>query len=731
MINSANIIGEKDFRVIFVGNLSHKKGYQTLLMAFDKIYRHDSRHTLHIFGRVDEMRASVFMDNYIMDAKLQGAVQYYGHVNNLEEFLPEFTYFLVTSPLEGCSLAILECMNVGVSPLIFAFVGARDLYPDYMIWKNFDELIEMIKKGPQNPEKIKQFVKDNYSLDRQLSSIDDIVSDLMLKPQKDKKRVRQSTTSAVMAVKNGEKTITRALNSLIKQTKPLKKIVVVDDGSTDKTVEIVNKFNVNSEIPIQLISIAPSRWVFEARNEGVKFVDSDYMFFLDSDDMVEPNYVEKLTEPLDINQKVDIVYPDMIYFNENGNERLFNVPDFDPQMLAQRNFVAYASMQRTAKFKELGGYSLYLNESRNHMTEWDLWLRYMKIGGGFLRFKEPLFHYFKSGNSIQMSGNYERSREDMHLQIALAITDNYNIMMNPSKERVLLVCQGKDYLDRSKVGFELMEWRKPLEINGKYEVYTFQYDVEGKHFGRDGMIERLKKFVQLVDPKYIFHPTYKDDIPVSVWEEISERWNTICLHSDEWRYNEFCKEYEKGFKFAVTTYPSVYEQMEHSGKILSQWAANQYYFKPNESRDIDVSFVGQKHTNRQELLAGSNVECWGKGWPNGFLDFSEMAKILGRSKINICLSMGVKGRQLKLRPFETTASGALCLCETMPGIEKYFVDDEEIVLFDTKEEMEELIKYYLEHEDEREEIAQAGYNRTISEHLWEHRLSEIFGKIGG
>ena len=468
----------------------------------------------------------------------------------------------------------------------------------------------------------------------------------------------------------------------------------------------------------------------QCRNEGFKMVSqyNGYFFFLDADDWVEETYVEKLSKVLDDNPTIGIVYPDLIYFDENDRKETFNVPEFNVQQLVQHNFIAYASMQRTKKFKEIGGYSEYLNDSRNHMTEWDLWLRYLKVGAGFKRLPKPLFHYFKSGNSTQMSGNYEVARECQHLQLALGITGNYNIQMS-NKERILLVCQGKDYCDRSKVGFELMTIAKPLEMDGQYEVYVFQYDVEMNYFGRDGMIDRLKKFVELIDPKYIFHFSYKDAIPVEIWKDISERWNTIVFHSDEWRYDEFCREYEKGFKSAVTTYPSVYEQMEHPGRILSQWAANKFYFKPNENRDIDVSFCGQAHTNRKELFDNSNVECYGLGWRNGFVDFPEVGKILGKSKISIAPSMGVKGRQLKLRPFEITASGALCLCESMPGIEKYFIPDKEIVLFDTKQEMDEKIKYYLEHDEDREAIAKAGHERTVREHYWEHRLAEIFEEI--
>jgi spore maturation protein CgeB len=424
------------------------------------------------------------------------------------------------------------------------------------------------------------------------------------------------------------------------------------------------------------------------------------------------------------------VYPDLVYFETQGNEHIFTVPEFDGQTLAQRNFIAYASMQRTIKFRGIGGYNSYLNDSRNHLSEWHLWLNYLKTGHSFKRFPAPLFHYL-SGDPAQMSGNYETSRENMHLQMAVEIMDGANgIQMNPGKERILLVCQGTEYLDRSKVGFELMLFSKILEMNGKYEVYLFQYDVEIKHFGRNKTMQRLKDMVDLIKPTYIFHPSYKTDIPVSVWAGISENYTTIVWNSDNHRYENFCKEYDKGFRYAITTYKDVYDKMKHPGKILSQWACNKYYFGP-KNKDIDVCFCGQKYGERETMLQDSGVECYGNGWrSDSFLDFTAMADVLGRSKISINFSKGGDGGpQIKLRPFETCGSKTLCLCEYVDGIENFFKPNKEIIIFSDRDEMLRVMDYYLNHDAEREAIAQAGYDRVMNEHLFEHRFSAIFSFI--
>jgi len=165
--------------------------------------------------------------------------------------------------------------------------------------------------------------------------------------------------------------------------------------------------------------------------------------------------------------------------------------------------------------------------------------------------------------------------------------------------------------------------------------------------------------------------------------------------------------------------------------ILSQWAANPFYFKDYElEKDIDVSFCGQAYGDRMAWLDELKVERYGKGQPNGMIDFKEMAKAYNRSKICINFSKGSDGRmQIKCRPFEVTASKSMLLCEYVEGIEDYFEIDKEIVCFKTKEELKEKISYYLEHEEEREAITKAGYERTHKDHLWKNRFGDIFEEI--
>ncbi len=734
MTENSSLIGVDGKRIAFLGHLNFKKGPMLLIHALATIVEHDSEFSLHIAGAIQDPRAAVYLDHCIPELGLQDNIQYYGSMPHEQvlDWLKTKDYIINSSPLEGCPVGVIEGMSQGLTPLLHSFAGASGLYPPDFIWSSIPELIEMIKKDKQPREKYINFVKKHFNLEDQITQITAIVDNLASNTIKKAKKQLRSTVSCVIAVKGGALTIERAIDSVLEQSYKVDKIVVVDDCSTDNTKQIVEGYAVksNSNVPIEVISLTENKWVFSARNEGIKHVNTDYFFFLDADDYISSTYVEKTVKMMDVHTQVAVAYTDTIYFDDEGVETPYKAPAFDSQTLVERNFIAYSSMQRTHLFNKLGGFSDYLNDSRNHLTEWELWLRYMQNNMTIKYCPQPVFYYYSTTTSEQMSKSYERPRQDMHIQMATGLVQNVSDikMGEGGGGKLLLVCQGKDYLDKSKVGFELFQWTKPLEKFGA--VFVFQYDVEVKHFGMEGMINRLIEFTKLLQPMCIFHPYYKEIVPKGVWETLTKDCITLLWQSDEWRYDQKCIDYEKAFAYSATTYPSVYEKMEHPGKLLSQWGANEHYFYPRD-KDINVSFTGQSYGDRKELLLGLDVECYGLGWSNGFISFTEMAAVLGRSKISISFSKGAKGRQLKLRPFEITASNALCLCENMPGIEKYFIPGEEIILFDTKEELVENIKYYLAHEERRKEIAQAGYERTIKEHLWKHRITELFKSMGG
>jgi len=100
------------------------------------------------------------------------------------------------------------------------------------------------------------------------------------------------TIDVIIPVFNGEYFIEKALRSVDRQTCEPSRIIVVDDGSTDKTEEIVLAFKSASAIPVEYIK-QENRGPNAARNKGISVSSGELLAFLDTDDVWEPAKLEK------------------------------------------------------------------------------------------------------------------------------------------------------------------------------------------------------------------------------------------------------------------------------------------------------------------------------------------------------------------------------------------------------------------------------------------------------
>lgn len=109
--------------------------------------------------------------------------------------------------------------------------------------------------------------------------------------------------SVVVPAYNAEKTIERAVKSLQQQTYKNIEIIIINDGSKDKTDDICRRLaEKDSRIQYRLIE---NGGVSNARNEGISYCNGRYIAFLDSDDQMEPTMIEKMISFID--DTVDLV----------------------------------------------------------------------------------------------------------------------------------------------------------------------------------------------------------------------------------------------------------------------------------------------------------------------------------------------------------------------------------------------------------------------------------------
>lgn len=77
------------------------------------------------------------------------------------------------------------------------------------------------------------------------------------------------------------------------------------------------------------------------------------------------------------------------------------------------------------------------------------------------------------------------------------------------------------------------------------------------------------------------------------------------------------------------------------------------------------------------------------------------------------------------RPIEVMGCGTACISERTQGASKLFEEGKEIIFWDNWKDLFEKTKFYLTHEEERERIAKAGYEKILKKHLWSHRIAYL------
>ncbi|MDE7412766.1 MAG: glycosyltransferase family 2 protein, partial [Muribaculaceae bacterium] len=123
--------------------------------------------------------------------------------------------------------------------------------------------------------------------------------------------------SIVVPVKNREKLILRCLDSVYNQSYRPIRLIVVDNDSTDATLMAVQKWKEEKEsedFSVTLLS-ETRPGAAAARNRGLLEVDSDYMLFFDSDDVMLPDLAITVMESFDRDKKLDMVYWRTAYIN--------------------------------------------------------------------------------------------------------------------------------------------------------------------------------------------------------------------------------------------------------------------------------------------------------------------------------------------------------------------------------------------------------------------------------
>ena len=189
--------------------------------------------------------------------------------------------------------------------------------------------------------------------------------------------------------------------------------------------------------------------------------------------------------------------------------------------------------------------------------------------------------------------------------------------------------------------------------------------------------------------------------------------------------------------------PAEMNRLGFEPRVLSE-------IKP-EKRIFGVTFIGRFFTGIYdsrarflELLCEriEKVKVWGTGVDElpvtspirrcymGQAWGRDMYQILRKSRITLNHHGDIAPYANNMRLYEATGIGALLVTDWKENLHEMFEPGKEVVAYRTPEECLDLVKYYLDHDNESEAIAHAGQERTLREHTYYQRMQEFMGIVG-
>jgi len=197
--------------------------------------------------------------------------------------------------------------------------------------------------------------------------------------------------SVVLPTYNGAKYIRQSIDSCLKQTYSNIELIIVDDGSTDETFEIIDSYE---DKRIKFIEHKKNRGLPHALNTGFKNATGEYLTWTSDDNYYAREAIEVMVKTLDNNKKIDFIYSNYWYIDGEGN-KVKAVNRNPAEVLKMGNYLGPCFLYRRKVYLEVGEF----DSDYRFVEDYEYWLR---VRQKFLMCKidEYLYYYRRHNSSI-------------------------------------------------------------------------------------------------------------------------------------------------------------------------------------------------------------------------------------------------------------------------------------------------------------------------------------------
>ena len=195
-----------------------------------------------------------------------------------------------------------------------------------------------------------------------------------------------------MPVYNAEKFLKQAINNILSQSLTDFEFIIINDGSTDNSKNIINQYDDERIIYVE----QENSGMAKALNVGASYCKGKFIARMDADDISEPDRLMNQYLFFKNHSNISVVSGSFIYIDKNGNYlgRSFSITNpflIKKKLLNNGCVICHPSvMMKRKDFLDVGGYSEVMG---NRFTDYHLWVKFIKKGYKIQNMSEILLKY--------------------------------------------------------------------------------------------------------------------------------------------------------------------------------------------------------------------------------------------------------------------------------------------------------------------------------------------------
>jgi len=233
--------------------------------------------------------------------------------------------------------------------------------------------------------------------------------------------------SVVIPCYNQAQYLPDTLNSILAQTYQDWECIMVDDESTDNTPDIARQYMAKDN-RFKYVR-QKNRGLSGSRNTGLRMAQGEFVFSLDSDDMVDSKYMETALNLFISNPKIKLVYSTVHLFG--CYDEIWAGPKYSFETLLWNNILTPCAIFRKIDFERAGPYN---ENMKKGLEDWDFWLSMLGKDDEVFRIEEPMFLYRKrSLSEVSLLDVAMKNKEETFGQIY----NNHKELYEPYLDKIV------------------------------------------------------------------------------------------------------------------------------------------------------------------------------------------------------------------------------------------------------------------------------------------------------